>query len=673
MTADMSVIDLGSTTQKVSDRANTNDRASTALARFKVVCVATVAAASVPYLWVLWDLWSGTINPLRVNGSDNLPVYDVQARAIMHGHLWITPGSIHNEAFVHDGHQYTYFGIFPSLLRIPFFLFTHSLDGRFTALSMCGAWIVTALFGCLLLWRLRMLLRGPTYLGWPEALSYGALLASILVGSVLVFLASVTDVYNEDITWSIALACASLFALVGVVERPSWGRITTCSFLVLLTNLNRTTTGLAAVVAMLAIAAWFAFGQVRTSRRRWALPLALVSLVPLAIGCAINLMKFDLLFGVPYSDQLLFRYWGFSHVNGGKYIDPRYLPSTLQSYVDPTHFRLSSLFPYAVLSDVPTTHTRGLFYTEPTASAPVAMPLLFLTGLWGVITAFRPHASLGLRGTRILLATSAATAGVVMVFGWIFERFVGDFMPLLVLASMIGTIDLWRRLGGRARATKTWALAAIGVLALWGFLANVGMAITPAEYWTRAQLSNYVEVQQKVSDISGHPLNGRVLVGKGGPPEPVPMGTLFIEGRCKELFIAYRTVKSFNIYSPWLLVERAPDNPICHSLIGSATNVDPVTRIVAPSKGETVSGSHLLIRATVLGEPPVSSVSFLVVGASKSTLLRPATHGRSGWTYAWDTRSVPNGNYSLRSVAYTTDGYVGASGAVTITVDNPVP
>ena len=134
------------------------------------------------------------------------------------------------------------------------------------------------------------------------------------------------------------------------------------------------------------------------------------------------------------------------------------------------------------------------------------MPLLFLTGLWGVITAFRPHVDLKLRGMRILLATAAATAGTVMVYGWIFERFVGDLMPLLALAGMIGTVDLWRRISGRPRATRTCVLAAIGVLALWGFCANMGIAITPAEYWTQTQLSNYVKFQHMVSDVTGHPL-----------------------------------------------------------------------------------------------------------------------------------------------------------------------
>ena len=64
----------------------------------------------------------------------------------MHGHLSLPNGKIGLLAFVHDGRQYTYFGLFPSLLRIPIFLFTHSLDGHLTALSLSGAWVVTAIF-----------------------------------------------------------------------------------------------------------------------------------------------------------------------------------------------------------------------------------------------------------------------------------------------------------------------------------------------------------------------------------------------------------------------------------------------------------------------------------------------------------------------------------------------
>ena len=222
--------------------------------------------AGVPYVWVLWDLWMPSINPLQSGTPDALSrsAYDVQARAIMGGHFRLPNGSIGIEAFAHDGHQYTYFGIFPSLLRIPFFLVTHALDGRLTAVSMLGAWLVTALFGALLLWRIRIVFRGETPLGWGETTSYGIVLASILAGSVLLYLASQPNEYSEDLAWSVALASASLFALLGVVECPSWGRVVASGTFVLLTNLNRATTGYACVIASLLIAVWFGLGRVWT-------------------------------------------------------------------------------------------------------------------------------------------------------------------------------------------------------------------------------------------------------------------------------------------------------------------------------------------------------------------------------------------------------------------------
>ena len=72
--------------------------------RYQAVAVLAITAAAIPYLWVLWDLWTGTVNPMRVNGTDDNPIYDVQARAIMHGHFWLPNGPLGGEAFIHDGH-----------------------------------------------------------------------------------------------------------------------------------------------------------------------------------------------------------------------------------------------------------------------------------------------------------------------------------------------------------------------------------------------------------------------------------------------------------------------------------------------------------------------------------------------------------------------------------------
>ena len=356
--------------------------------RFRMIALAAISAAAVPYLWVLWDLWNGTLDPLRTDGPINLstPAYDVQARAMLHGHLSL-PNGIGLESFIHDGRIYTYFGIFPSLLRLPVFLFTSSLDGRLTAISLFGAWLVTATFSTLLLWRIRIVIRGDAPLGWAEAISYGALLFSILSGSVLVFLASEPNVFSEDLAWGVALACGSVFALLGVIERPSWGRIAASGVLILLTNLNRATSGYACVLGALLIAAWFAFGRAGTDNRRWSLPMMLVGLVPLAVGCVIDWAKFGIFFGFPASEQLLYKAYGLS----GGYFSLRFLPDTLMAYVDPTHLRLSRIFPYitfpAYLTQTPDS---AIFNEGPTASVLPSVPLLFGAGVWGVITTFAP-------------------------------------------------------------------------------------------------------------------------------------------------------------------------------------------------------------------------------------------------------------------------------------------
>ena len=128
------------------------------------IAVVTGTALTLPFtLWLLWDLWSGKVNVIRGVSFDYF--YDRQARAMFHGHLWVPNGQLSIEAFVHDGHQFTYFGVFPSLIRMPILLFTSRLDGDLTAPSLLLAWFATAVFTALLLWRLRVFIRGNALVG----------------------------------------------------------------------------------------------------------------------------------------------------------------------------------------------------------------------------------------------------------------------------------------------------------------------------------------------------------------------------------------------------------------------------------------------------------------------------------------------------------------------------
>jgi hypothetical protein len=320
-------------------------------------------------------------------------------------------------------------------------------------------------------------------------------------------------------------------------------------------------------LATLLVALWFALGRGEHAQRHWAPALAGAALVPLAIGCVINLAKFGTLFGVPFSSQLLFRAWGLQKINGGQYFSEHWLPTTLSAYVDPTNFRFSSVFPYILLPDP----DFKVFGGEPTASIPLSMPLLFLSGFWGVITTFLPGRSTPFRAMRVLLIASAAPAAAMLLYGWIFERFVADFLPLLVLAGMIGLVDVWRRIGSRPRATRMFVLVVAGALAWFSILANLGFSSTPDAFWSRTQLANYISVQRSFSNLTGHPLDHKVVVASHFPG-PEPIGTLFVQGRCTALYFAFSTVPSQLLASglPQLYyapVERKPHTPICESLL----------------------------------------------------------------------------------------------------------
>ena len=119
----------------------------------------------------------------------NADFFDIQARALFHGHLDVPPGSLGIEAFVVDGRHYMYFGPFLALLRMPVLLVTDRLDGRLTALSMLVGWFVLAAAVTVLVRRVRRRLRGDAPVGRFEAVGLAAVVATVTGGSTVVYLA----------------------------------------------------------------------------------------------------------------------------------------------------------------------------------------------------------------------------------------------------------------------------------------------------------------------------------------------------------------------------------------------------------------------------------------------------------------------------------------------------
>ena len=124
-------------------------------------------------------------------------------------------------------------------------------------------------------------------------------------------------------------------------------------------------------------------------------------------------------------------------------------------------------------------------------------------------------------------------------------------------------------------------------------------------------------------------------------------------------------------------VDATPTLPACGSLRGEpcrayqAESNQPggTTSMLTPSDGATLSGGQLLDA----GAAPATTaeVDFTASGGpDKHTVISGSTLTYYGWIGAWDTATVPNGVYTLRSVAHETNGGIGHSAPITVTVVN---
>ena len=94
--------------------------------------------------------------------------------------------------------------------------------------------------------------------------------------------------------------------------------------------------------------------------------------------------------------------------------------------------------------------------------------------------------------------------------------------------------------------------------------------------------------------------------------------------------------------------------------------------VVIPADGATLSGVVLLDAVTV-GDVSPTKVTFSVAAGSRPTeLLGRAIRTADGWVLRWNTTSVPNGIYVLRSVAYTSSGKHSDSLGTKVQVRNAV-
>jgi hypothetical protein len=100
-------------------------------------------------------------------------------------------------------------------------------------------------------------------------------------------------------------------------------------------------------------------------------------------------------------------------------------------------------------------------------------------------------------------------------------------------------------------------------------------------------------------------------------------------------------------------------------------NNPPTTSVVLPSNGASLAGSKYL-DAIAFDYGTLTKVEFHLTGGTlNDALIATGTPTYYGWLAGWNSTTVPNGTYTLQSVAYDAGGLSTYSTGITVTVSNP--
>ena len=539
---------------------------------------AGAVGGAVAFVVFAWFALAEKLDPLRRESLANF--YEVQARAWLHGRWDAGPGDFLFERFNVHGKFFTYFGPAPALLRLPVVLFTHSLDGRLSRVSMMLAFAVLLVASTALAWQGRRVVRGDGPPTRATLVAAGGFVFLSGCGTTALFMAAKTWVYTEAILWGAAWAVASFSFLVAYLRAPSRRLLVGASATAALAFLSRGSVGVGPVFALglvfgarlcawawerfrkkggeLFLVRWLGLGPTRENTRWW--PVAIALAVPVVLYSYVNHVKFGTFFGTPpydLQDELAARpsRQVALAANHGSLFGFHYAPTILLAYFRPDGFTIDRFFPWFSYAGPP--KIVGNIQLEAanfSASVTVTSLVFVVLGLLGVWACIRAPRLADDRLGEDLLAGDRPTAAVfrvpilgaafgcvgMFVLAFLEERYLGDIIPLLVVGGALGLWWVARLLSGRSRAVKVATVAVLVVLSVWSVWATASLTLLEQREFgplvptrTRAALLDF---QTRLHEIvpGGNP--SRVYRGGLDLPPPAKAGSLYVAGDCDGLY-----------------------------------------------------------------------------------------------------------------------------------------
>ena len=479
--------------------------------------------------------------------------YDEQAHSLVHGHLDVDERVASLEGFRHDGKTYLYFGIVPALFHAPTAFVTDALDGRLVIVSMLAALALALWATGRLVWRARVWTRGDAPMARRDVVTAVVFIGIVGLSSPLLFLSARALVYHEAIAWGVAFTLLTFECLLAWSDAPSWRSFAFAVAAAVGALNSRSSVGLGAALALLAFVA-LRLSSPRWSRRDVLVGLA-VALAPFVLYVAVNEARFGNPTTIPFNAQGINEFDPHRREmlarNHDTIVGLQFVPTTLVDYLRPDGIRLQRLLPWITYRHGTTVVGDVEFDTlDRSGSVPVEAPALFILAVVGAVALARRRWN----ASRWVVLAVAALAGVgpTLAIGFTANRYLADFVPVLLV---LGGIGAWlvadHRVGRRAVVTAAVA-GALVVTAL--TIQSQRLFLLPRDQDRRA----FIDLQYRVDNAlfgSRHPAathRGSVL------PSPTEEQSVFIVGSCDALY--------WSDGHGWFQLEGAPDTSLCDQL-----------------------------------------------------------------------------------------------------------
>jgi hypothetical protein len=413
-----------------------------------------------------------------------------QAHALVKEQLHVSPNVLPGECFIHSGVCYGYFGLTPSLLRVPFLPLLDATGRALTSvyLTLALALAVGSAIG------IASRVLAPIPRTPLTTFLKGAVLVSLGPASVLVMLTR-PAVYEEAIAWSVGFALLGIYCLIRWWSAPNWRWAAAVVIALTLSTTARPTTLPLAVLVGIGIAVRAVSGRSDRERARRQLAFAATAAILPVVAC---LGVFWAKFGTPVPSLLLNQqfasapWWlAIRRVDHNSLQGIRFMPTNLLAYLRPDGVVFASGFPWVDfrfpaagihLVGIP----RGSEYLEPFSTVPDDMPLAVVAVIAGLAyggwnlrrrgVAVRDALTALVRSpmTYVIIGT-AGSAALTLTNAFITNRYLGDMFPLIAV-SLILAVRLLAEPAARLRGPGAVAVACgVTVLLAWTVLINIGL------------------------------------------------------------------------------------------------------------------------------------------------------------------------------------------------------